>query len=70
MIGVHKPSSSPDRGEGGFLADGLFSEGNHFFLSLYCPVLSWLWLTFLLQFLQFSSLFPPFHGVNAPSRAS
>ena len=47
MIGVHKPSSSPDRGEGGFLADGLFSKGTHFFLSLYCPVLSWLWLTFL-----------------------
>lgn len=62
MIGVHKPSSSPDRGEGGFLADGLFSRGNHFFLSLYCPVLSWLHLTFLLEFPQLSPRLSPFPG--------
>lgn len=69
MIGVHNPSSSPNWGERGFLADGLFSKGNHFFLSLYCPVLSWLQLTFLLllQFPLLSHSFSSFHSVKAPA---
>lgn len=78
MIGVHNPSSSPDRGEGGFLADGLFSEGNHFFLSLHCPVLSWLGLTVPLQFFlvapfslsgAFMLLPASLHPVSAPRRS-
>lgn len=34
------PAPALTGGEGGFLADGLFSRGNHFFLSLCCPVLN------------------------------
>lgn len=34
-------SSNPSWGEGTFLVDGLFSEGNYFFLWFYCPALSW-----------------------------